>query len=71
MNPNPEAVAEAALAELRRRIPSGPLAWAARSLENVLRDCVVQAVREVAIAAPGVVIEDARQGGGAVIEDLR
>jgi len=46
------------------------LSLAFDAVEPIIRQSVSDAVREVAISAPGVVLEDKRVHGGAVVEDV-
>ena len=67
----PGDLAEETIAELKRRIPYGPLVWAINALESAIKDSILAAVKTVTVQAPGIVIEDESEGRGAIIEDLR
>jgi hypothetical protein len=69
-----EAIAELAVRYARERIldaHNSGMVLAFDVVQNYVRQAIHDAVRDVRIAAPGVVIEDKREHGGAVVSDLR
>ena len=71
---SPEAIAELAVRYARERVGNQGnqrLAFSLALIEEYLIPAIRDAVREVTISAPGVVIEDRREHGGAVVSDLR
>jgi hypothetical protein len=71
---NAEAIADLAIQLARERIldaHNAGMVVAFDVVQNYVRQAIHDAVREVHIAAPGVVIEDKREHGGAVVSDLR
>jgi hypothetical protein len=71
---NAEAVADLAIKYARERVAiqgNQRLAFSLALVEEYLIPAIRDAVREVTISAPGVVIEDRREHGGAVVSDLR
>ncbi len=71
---SPEAVAERIIDLAREQaVNSGDqrTAFAFSLVESIVRKVAIEAVREVHISAPGVVIEDRREHGGAIVSDLR
>lgn len=71
---NPEAIADLVVKYAREMALDSKhqrLAFAFADVEAIVRQAVYLAIREVHITAPGVVIEDLREHGGAVVSDLR
>jgi hypothetical protein len=71
---SPEAVANVVVKHVRELVKaqgSQRLGFAFSLVEEYLLPALVGAIREVHISAPGVVIEDRREQGGAVVSDLR
>lgn len=70
----PESIADLALKLARERVKATGnqrLDFAFSLVEEYLIPAIRDAVREVHITAPGVVIEDRREHGGAIVSDLR
>ncbi len=70
----PEAIADAVVKSVRAAIKAQGkqrLDFALSLIEEYLVPALVGAIREVRITAPGVVIEDRREHGGAIVSDLR
>lgn len=71
---SPEAIADLAIRYVRERVAkqgNQRLSFALSLVEEYLIPAIRDAVREVHITAPGVVIEDLREHGGAIVSDLR
>lgn len=70
----PEAIAKRALKKVNELVKAQGnqrLDFALSLIEEYLIPALVDAIREVHISAPGVVIEDRREHGGAVVTDKR
>ena len=71
---SPEAIADAVVKTVRAAVKAQGkqrLDFAFSLVEEYLLPALVDAIREVHISAPGVVIEDRREHGGAIVSDLR
>jgi hypothetical protein len=71
---SPEAIADLAIKYAREYATNSGdqrVAFAFAKVEDIVREAIQDAVREVNITAPGVVIEDRREHGGAIVSDLR
>jgi hypothetical protein len=70
----PEAIAGLAIKYARERVANEGnqrLAFSLALVEEYLFPAIRDAVREVHITAPGIVLEDRREQGGAIVSDLR